>query len=116
MQMSAHDDTPMRFDVIIVGGGSAGSVLASRLSEDGTRQVLLIEAGRDMTEGAVPPQVSSPYAGFAYFDPSLTYTNLNVRMGGTRSNTPQARPAVPYTQGRALGGGSVINGIGANRL
>ncbi len=113
--MSAYDDTTMRFDVIIVGGGSAGSVLASRLSEDGTRHVLLIEAGRDMTEGAVPPQVSSAYAGLAYFDPSLTFTNLKVRMGGTRSNAPYQRAAVPYAQGRALGGGSVVNGIGANR-
>lgn len=33
------------FGVVIVGGGSAGAVLANRLSEDGTRRITLLEAG-----------------------------------------------------------------------
>lgn len=37
----------MQFDVVVVGGGSAGCVLAARLSKDPHRRVLLIEAGPD---------------------------------------------------------------------
>jgi len=38
---------PVRFDVVVAGGGTAGCVVASRLSEDGTRSVCLVEAGPD---------------------------------------------------------------------
>ena len=90
------------FDYVIVGAGSAGSVLASRLTEDGTATVLVLEAGGG--DGSVyiqmPSALSIPMNMPRY---NWFYeTEPEPGLGGRRMHTPR---------GRVLGGSSSINGL-----
>jgi 5-(hydroxymethyl)furfural/furfural oxidase len=95
-------------DYLILGGGSAGCVLAARLSEDPDKQVCLIEAGRDISAGNMPAEIRSRYPGRAYLDTRNIWQRLTALMGQRSS---QRR----YEQARILGGGSAINALMTNR-
>jgi 5-(hydroxymethyl)furfural/furfural oxidase len=96
-------------DYLILGGGSAGCVLAARLSEDPDKQVCLIEAGRDISLSSMPADIRSRYPGRAYLDVRNIWQRLISLMGHQSTVTRR------YEQARILGGGSAINALMTNR-
>jgi len=91
-------DLPGTADVVIVGGGSAGCVLAARLSQDPARTVLLLEAGHAYAPDAFPPALLDARI---LDDPQHDW-------GYTARATDQA-PNIRASRGKVLGGSSAVN-------
>ncbi|HEX5466513.1 MAG TPA: GMC family oxidoreductase N-terminal domain-containing protein [Candidatus Limnocylindrales bacterium] len=93
------------FDLVVIGGGSAGCVVAARASEEAARQVLLVEAGPDPQP--VPDVIADPAR------------QAELVAGDTYVRTlPAQRPdgsTYPLVAGRVMGGGSSVNNLAAVR-
>lgn len=102
----------MDYDYVIVGGGSAGCVLAHRLSARAATNVLLIESGQDTPPGQVPADILETFPKAA-LNPAYKWMKLLAYTQSLRRNVPQS--PVLYDQGRVMGGGSSVNFQAANR-
>ena len=98
----------MSYDYIIIGAGTAGCILAARLSEDPAKSVLLLEAGPDYPDLAQLPDILKQGWGSANLEARSPDSPYNWAYTG-QANARQPEP-MPVPRGKVTGGSSAING------